>query len=202
MAFPLTGILDDFDRADAGDLGANWTANPWNGAEVEPQIISNRAASAGAGVVNSHAWWNVAQYGPDCEVYITLSVTGSQEHGVFFRIQNPVTASADGYRAFHFTDNNYYLYRVDDTVNTQLGASVTQSADADDQVGVAMIGSTYRLYFSNEGAGFVEIATRTDATYLLAGYLGFETGANTSNRQDNFGGGSLEPIASIAWITA
>jgi len=69
-AFPATGILDDFNRAD-GPLGANW------GGDVAGQTtfytISNQEALV---LETGGAWWNAATFGADQEAFLTFAKVG------------------------------------------------------------------------------------------------------------------------------
>src|SRR5262245_6888905 len=79
MAFPTTGILDDFARADENPLtgpasgGGTWTSPPWAGAENLKLFtglcypdIANPASIFGNSAVYS------TTFGPDVEVYVSL----------------------------------------------------------------------------------------------------------------------------------
>jgi len=199
VAFPTTGILDDFNRADSTDPGSNWSADQFTAGNANFQILGQRSAPNGGGTVVSEAWWNANQFGPDCEAYCTLRVTASQEIGLTLRLQNPgVADSCDGYSYWHDLGNsNSYILRFDNDVGTQLGAGIVQAVDADDRFGFSAVGDQLTAHFSQEGGDFSELSSRTDGTYSSAGYIGANFSTNLSNRQDDFGGGTVVTVAFI-----
>ena len=70
MAGPYgTALLDDFTRADAGTLGANWTADAFGFGLGSFSIVSNQASS-GSGFHSN--WWSAASFGADQEAYFTF----------------------------------------------------------------------------------------------------------------------------------
>src|SRR3954470_14807977 len=70
MAFPYSiGVLDDFNRADAANLGANWTQS--GVASNHLTIITNACRAPSGGSSGYSDYWNASQFGPDCACYIT-----------------------------------------------------------------------------------------------------------------------------------
>jgi hypothetical protein len=176
MAFGDTGILDDFNRSD-GSPGANWSAM-WG----DPQftISSNQAYAAAAW---RSGYWNVEEFGPDCEAYIT-NVTPSTN---YFFIRLAATASPSGYY-FRIMMDTGRIYRIDSGASTQLGAEFSMAYDAGDGIGIECVDDDIQVY-ENTGSGWSQLATRNDETYPDAGYLGFDCAA--AGYWDDFGGGTL-----------
>lgn len=191
MPFPTTGILDNFNRAD-GSVGANWSADAFNFGSVKFNISGNKAVDGGSGY--SFCWWNVAQYGPDCEVYCTMPLKETVQ--IYLRIQQPSNSAntADGYYLENVIqsgagNDQWKLYRVDNCVFTQLGATMTQEWTAGDSVGLQAIGSTISVWLKLSGT-WTLIGSRTDATYPGAGYIGAALD-NAAAQLDDFGGGTI-----------
>lgn len=190
MAFPLTGILDTFDRADAATLGANWTdlTNGW-------AIASNQAAPEVNNVAN-WSLWSAAQFGPDCECFVdvpTKPTANARFVLLSIRSTTLVDSTLDGYEVYFLTasgNDTQHIDRRDNNVATQLGASITDEFNSGESLGIEMIGTTIALY-NKVGGTWTQIATRTDATYTAAGYIGIQ-GNNTGTRLDNFGGGTID----------
>jgi hypothetical protein len=182
MAFPTTSILDNFNRAD-GDVGSNWGAPAWIDT-VRLAISTNQVQFNDAG---GGGYYNVSTYGPDSEVYITITtLSGSLE--LYLRLDTP-GAAANGYRLrFRSAFAQLLYYRLDGGVATQLGATDTLTLSSGDSVGGDMVGSTLTAY-TNQGA-WGSISTRTDTTYTAAGYIGID-GSATAMLADNFGGGTI-----------
>lgn len=196
MAFPLSAVLDNFNRTDATSLGANWTVGMDFGGTDNPHIISNQTGFPSGESRWAYFYYNVSTYGPDCEVYIDVSVTATtcDSLALGLRVVNP-GATYDGYILAidpETSTNNGGVLRIDDGVSTQLGAAFSQQLDSGDSAGMSMIGTTIRVYFNNDGAGWTEITSRTDGTYTAAGYLqNYWSTDDTSLRYDNFGGGTV-----------
>lgn len=183
MAFPTTGILDNFNRPDEGPPpSASWTGPMRPGDTNGLRVVSNtcqRVAPYGG------AWWNVSSFGPDCEIYITC--LGPSDFYLFWRIiDSPGTATADGY-ALNWFNDVITVRRLDNNTFTTLGAGISQTGPASgNKLGVSMIGSTITPYVDT-GGGWTALSTRTDATYSNAGVIG----ANTDGTFDDFGGGTV-----------
>lgn len=189
MAFPVTSILDDFNRADAATLGANWT-DLTNGFS----ILTNQALPEVNSATNL-SFWTAATFGPDCECYVEVpNKPGVNARNVliYLRMTTAVAGTEDGYSVIFTTasgTDTQGIRREDNGVGTQLGASVSDEFDSGDSLGIEVIGTTIALY--NKVAGvWSQLATRTDATYGAAGYIGM-FGNNTGTRLDNFGGGTI-----------
>jgi hypothetical protein len=186
---PTTAILDTFDRANSTTTaGANWTALE-SGANKDRGISSNQLYDPDA--VYSWIYWNVAQYGPNCEVYATVSTWPSAAEPVILYLRlKEMTQDAyafDGYGLWAATaQNELRIYRVDNSTPTLIGAAVSVTLAAGDQLWFKAEGATLTGYQNG-----VERISRTDATYTNAGYLGIYAGADSTWRLDNFGGGTL-----------
>ena len=194
MAFPTTGILDSFDRANsATTIGSAWSALE-SGATKDRGISSNQAYDPDA--VYSWIYWNAGTFGPDCECYMTVSawIASADAFTLMLRLVS-VTVDAytfDGYdlKAYEFGTDYLQLERLDNSVSTLLGASVSATLAAGHKIGVQVVGSTLTA-FQDSGSGWVEMFSRTDATYAAAGYVGFYSGAGTAWRVNDFGGGTV-----------
>lgn len=194
-SFPCTSILDNFNRANEGPPpSTNWTTGIDGGANGF-KVDTNEAEVNGD---PSSGYWNVQNFGPNVEVYVTLGVA-TQASRVHWRIQQEGTAGWDGYTLLAYTDNNFYVYRVDNGVQTQLGAAIAQTFSSGDSFGISHVGSTITVYYCASGAGcgvsgagWTNKGTRTDNTYSSAGKIGMSMfDSSTTTALDNFGGGTL-----------
>ncbi len=186
MAFPTTGILDNFDRANEGPPpSADWT-DIQNGLKVvDNEVIGDAAAT-------NYNWSGYeTQYGPNCEAYFTLTdivTTGGE--GVFARLTTLVLATVDGYAAWYDSASGLKLYRVDDGGFTQLGDTVAFAGANGDKIGIEIIGTTIKCYVDDGGAGWVEMDSEVEGTYTSAGYLGIRI-YGSGDEGDDFGGGTI-----------
>ena len=108
--FPIRGILDDFNRADADPISGNWTiVNPAQGLA----IVSNRARIA-AGDVDGYGRLGIS-IGPDFELYATIVSAGVyQADNVSIELQALDEDLANGYALdWALFSNDLRVYRVD-----------------------------------------------------------------------------------------
>jgi hypothetical protein len=195
--FPTTPILDTFTGADTtSPPNANWSNDLFGvGGGAALKITSNQAAGVLAS--GNPAWWNAQQFPASQEVYWTCGTKpGSALYvGLFLRLQSPGTAGTDGY-SFYFADaagtDTLEAYRVDNAVETLLGAAVSQEFTAGDMIGARMIGSVIEGFVVTAAGVATGYVQRSDATYAGAGNIGGFI-QSTTGRCDNFGGGAYNP---------
>lgn len=194
MAFPINGILDNFDRANADPASGTWTTPVTGFAGLNGALaIQGNQLGFRAGV----AFWNAQQYGPDCEAYITMATlpaTGQGPTYVFARLTG-LGSSADGYSAdFRITGGvpTTRIMRFLDGSGTELTSRTDITWANGDSIGIEVIGSTIKLYRKNGGA-WTELLSTTDTTYPNPGYLG--VGMQDANCVlDDFGGGTIATV--------
>lgn len=189
MPFPTTSVLDNFDRAN-GDLGSNWTGPIANGAD-DTTISSNQVTGATANICTDG--WNPSTVGPDCEAHIGVP-TRSGQVGLYLGL-SALTSSPNGYYARTDDVGNWIIWRIDSGSFVQLGSTVADY-NSYTAIGFERIGSTLKLYRLTSGS-WVEVMSRTDATYTAAGYIGFRV-SNTTIRVNDFGGGTITTDQSIS----
>lgn len=185
MAFPTTSVLDDFNRADTGPPpSTSWTSNLVVGDTL--QVISNQLGASAAG----DAYWNVATYGPDSEIYVAVPVLPTSGFRLFIRVAQPGETTVDAYSIDFFpTITEIRFQRWADGAPTQLGASISYALNANDRTGFEALGSDL-TYYRDTGGGFAAVDSRSDSTYSSAGYIGIRL-QDTTERLDNFGGGTV-----------
>jgi hypothetical protein len=198
-SFPCSAVLDNFDRANEGPPpSANWTGQiPGSGGSFT--VTSNRAAPTAD---PSSMWWNASNFA-NPEVYVTI-VTVFAPTRIYGRIQQEGTAGFDGYAVLAYSDNNFYVYRVDDGSYTQLGAAIPQSFAVNDSIGMSVSAShVISVYYCASGgscgvsgAGWTLKGTRTDTgcggnpCYTGTGKIGVQIFDSTGFQLENFGGGT------------
>ena len=201
MPFPTTGVLDNFNRGNAESLGTSWTVEWWfTGTEQTQDILSSQAADDDQFSVGGD-YYNVATYGPDGEVHCTINAIDDADGSAYLlglRITTPGNSTTDAYRIVltnMASDHTVQIQRGDNTVWTQLGASITSDTFVvGDGLGLEAktAGSTIKAYRRSSGT-WSEIGSRTDATYEGAGYVGLGMYREGSVRLlvDDFGGGTV-----------
>ncbi len=183
MAFPLTAVIDDFNRAN-GAIGGNYTIPTGVGSM---NVSSNTAVAAAA---NAIAIRNTLSY-QAVEVYATLSTKPADGNValLFWRtVQVGAATTIDGYilriTAVAGAGNDTIMVQsMTNGVPTTIGATITQEISAGDVLGIRMIGSSIEVFRNGTSLG-----TRSDSTYTATGQIGIGLSA-TSGAWDNFGGG-------------
>lgn len=198
MAFPTTGVIDVFTRADAASLGANYTANPFNNGATSLEISSNAAVGQNATFSFDLNWYNVATFGPDVEVFVTLSTLGDAASEVYLiaRVQSPSASSStgDGYWCELTGGGTTLTYKsITNGSASTLGSSETPGAfSPGDSFGFSVVGTTLQAYRKTSGVWSTYGTSRTDGTYTGAGYIGLGSYEDTRTQViDDFGGGTV-----------
>jgi hypothetical protein len=198
VAFPTTGILDNFNRAAEGPPpSASWT-NVWIDAAggLRTDGVACLMNAAGDGVDSSY--WNVADFGPDCEVHAKFPIKDSFPTGAEFvlalRLANIGTGTTDGYGLDIDIGGAgvHSVMRYDNQVPAGVGSTFSQAWTAGDSFGFEAIGTTLKAYYKPAAGSWTEIASRTDSTYTAAGKIGLAiAGLNAEGTADDFGGGTI-----------
>lgn len=215
MAFPTTGLIDDFNRTDRGlgnDIpiaGTQWSGTALNSAAAGSnnlKILTNQMAevtSSGNGYIITPT------YGPDTELYVdvpTLPGVG-QYVALFVRMQNAGTTTYSGYffivtQVTGTNNDTWVVKRVNSGTITTL-ATVATGPDlaAGDSVGVEVLGSgatvTLNVYRKPSAGSWTLIGSFGDTAanrITASGKVGFESGG-TTGRFDNFSGGTATVAA-------
>jgi hypothetical protein len=182
MAFPeyaLT-VTDDFNRADATDLGASWSETPGSGLQ-NWEIQSNQAFNNSGGY--AIAWWDAQDYA-DFEAVMTVAVApgGSNSVGFNIRMREHETTwnNQDSYLC-HYNGTFNIAIQTNDGYSVLDGSAGTLSNG--DKLGVRANGSTIELWHYT-GGSWTLVASATDTTYPT-GNVGIQ-GQGTTLRIDDF----------------
>ena len=188
MAFPTTGILDNFNRANQGPPPTGWTTI-YNGHKV----VSNALQGNTGGDANVSVW-NTTGLGPSIEAYITIVNTGS-----FVTLYIIDAALSVGYSVAYGADA-VQVFRQDEfgVTETQLGADISVTMGAGDALGMYYDAATDTIYAYRKpsGGSWAELGSRSDSTYTSLSRIGLFT--YTTNNFDDFGGGTVVGAQSIA----
>lgn len=195
MAFPLTPVLDNFTGTNGDDLpvySANWDATPTGGTALE--IQSNAATGTSAGGNNSNSWGTT--FGPDCEVYVTVSTAAAAGNVILLLargVQTTSLATIDGY-ALRYAPaagtDTLTIQSVTNGAQTSIGAAFSQEIANGDSIGLECVGTTLTCYYKPSGGSWSALFSRTDSTYSSAGKIGLLS-SSTGVRLDAFGGGTI-----------
>ena len=192
MAFPTTGVLDNFNRSNEGPPpSASWsTPTGANGLEVVSNVCP-ADTSPGWGI------WNPGTFGAASEAHCKANVAIADGKYLNLLVRGADTGAlntTDGYyaKAHESFGGKFYIYRLDNGASTQLGATVEQTVSAGDYIGIEAIGTAIKGYYKASGGSWAEIASRTSDTYSAAGYIGLAVYFGSA---DDFGGGTVVAAA-------
>lgn len=190
MPFPTTGVLDDFNRADAPTtLGANWTTGGPGTGWTSLGILSNQLYATGA--FNANYW--TAPFGRDEEVFCTVPTRGATAAiRMYLRLQNPSTASWNAYHLTLLQTGAVTLFKVVAGVTTSLLAAGSTYVSGDG-MGLEAIGTTLTIYRKPAGGVWTADGSIVNADVNGGGVLCMGFPDDTSYRVDDFGGGTVVP---------
>ncbi len=182
VPFPITPVLDTFNRANEGPPPAGWTTIFQAGAK----IVGNECVTGD--ILNEGAiGWNTPFTSVDQEVAITIGSTapvdGAGPFALLFRMQT-LDYLSDSYRLTVQNSSSLgflLLERYQGFVNTQIGFGyLNQIISTGDTIGVSVIGSTFGAL----------VQTYSDSGVTTGQYAGlwFITGLTAT--LDNFTGGA------------
>jgi len=193
MAFPTTGILDDFTGTE-NPISTNWSGPLYEG---ETELRKTGGVLLG-GAGNSY-WDADVNVGPNCEAYFTITTLPGDTFtlSVYARMVNVGTASMNGYRVKYqfkagLTDQ-IFIDRITNKIATTIGGSIGLDFSVNDGLGIECINDQISCY-RRTGGVWTLVGSRTDATYGAAGIIGIELGDGTG-QVDDFGGGTISPAS-------
>lgn len=199
LTFPTTGILDNFDRANEDPMTTNWTAPLFPG-ELSPALISNAMHGYnGTPSTQADAWYDVSNFGPDCEVYATMvaAVPVTDHMELWLRTASEGTSNTTGYFLRYSPSagtDSITIQRADIGSDGALGATISQDVSAGDSLGLSAVGSTITAWYKPAAGSWTSLGARTDSTYTAAGKLAvrfIEGGDPSTGIWDDFGGGTV-----------
>lgn len=202
MAFPTTGVLDDFNRANVGPPpSANWTSSVGSGHKVASNVMVGQATGAQRG-----SYWSAASFGGAQEAYgqVTVKLNNNNDMSFELRISSP-GASQSCYRVtmWQRTGNDEFnAYRVVSGTQTGIGSTYVPGVEfaANDWWGArvyAISGGTRIEVYHKPSAGSWGLLTYWDdlssPINASGGYIGVKNwqSAATSMGLNDFGGGTV-----------
>ena len=198
MAFPTTGVLDSGVRSNENPLsdGGKWTNAALPEAAYNLELLSNVIKCVTASQYGG-AHRNDADYGPDTEVYATVTAkdtTNGNDFGLYARLQQIGAGTTDGYMLNITTAAGVDVWSfnryTDGAWVSFIGAKFTQEIAAGDAVGMSIVGTTLTAWYKPVGGVWSRLAERDDATYPGAGKLGL-VAYSTAWEFNNYGGGTV-----------
>jgi fibronectin type 3 domain-containing protein len=181
--------VDNFNRVENPLSDGGLWSNGVNGSSETGLYIPSSSLACSRSTTCT-AWRNTpAQYGPDSEVYGTLSVLPGNNNQIrlYARLRQTGSSAYDGYmlrtNQLPGTDQ-VLLERVDNDTFTTL-KTINQELVAGDVLLLRVQGSTLEAW-RNNGVSWARLGLASDSTYAAAGNVGVGI-RGTTGRVDDFG---------------
>lgn len=181
MAFPVSTVLDNFNRAN-GALGSNWT-----GISGPPEIISGEVGLP-SGITKGSAFWHES-FGINQAVFFTV-MTVAKEYELYLR------NTSVGLCIMEIFESKIVLAQYKDSggVYTELHTS-SGAYEAGAAFGFTANSNKLSAWYKTAlGETFEEVASATTTLTPEAGEIGFLLEGSTA-RLDNFGGGTIGTLS-------
>jgi hypothetical protein len=191
-------LIDNFDRANAANLGADWTADIYGISALSPEIVSN--AAKGTGVAQQNAYYSAGTFGSDFHAGIEIVVhSGAYPFSIYMITSGVGTSGEDGYQlAYTGGDGSLELYREDNGVDSSVLGAWAQTIAANNWVWLSTSGTAVRAHHgtTNDFGASTLIGSVTDNTYRSATtYVGLQLLPDTV--VNNFYGATVTPVGGL-----
>lgn len=202
MAFPTTGVLDNFTRPNESPLsdGGDWRSPIFNGYE-SMSVVGDVAVPNpdGAGTDSSNSYWEADFFGGAVEVWATFASYDQAAAAHAFVgacLGNLNTGAETGYILQQQSSGELTLRKVVAGGTSDLLADYTGLTLADgDSIGISVNAGTVTAYHKHSGT-WTTLGSASDSAYA-SGAIGFGTLNGTSGASPTFsafgGGGTAIP---------
>lgn len=178
---PTTAILDNFNRANEGPPpSASWSQGDFTDGM---KVLGNEVVSSG-GINVGGSFWNVASYGPDIEVYATISA-GAGQGRIYWACASAISKGT----GYFMLDANVFS---DSLALYHNGLAVKvwgRPISVGDTIRAKMISTTVYVYHKTGGIWSL-VGTHDMPGHSGTGYFGIGS-TNETTALDDFGGGTL-----------
>lgn len=190
MALPAT---DNFNRANASTLGANWTIEGGNGAVL--RVVNNEAGPDPTTAPFDHlVFWNADTFSNDQYSQVTLKVVnGSNQGGLIVRASGAWGIATATHYQLSVTDTAWTLAKVVNTAETSLATGSVAFA-ANDVLKLQAVGTTIKAY--KNGVQLGSDVTDSAVTAGAAGMRMYST--DYAARLDDWEGGNVSSGVSLS----
>lgn len=191
--FPHTPILDNFNRADANDLGASWVHGFGDGLGVFG-ISSNQMDIYSQVSTYTMNYYNTS-YGAEQEAFITIVQWGDATRATIGIKQSNIetTNASNGYTISIYANNTVRLKRQDNSISTDLtNESLRFTISNGDKFGISYINGVIYGWHKPVNSTWYIASQYAETTYEnLEGYINVSANNATTTLFDDFGGGTL-----------
>lgn len=202
MAFPTTGLIDDFNRANADPAGGKWSGPVFTG-DFPWKVLSNQFTPQAGNSWHS-SWYNAATFGPDCEIWSTAvsfpTPGAARTMNHYLRLSNASSATPTFYYlGVDPSTNGWRIRKVVGGTDTALGTGATQALTANDGIGFSAIGTTLTSWWRTGLTGaWTQLESFTDSAITGTGFIAVECNIGTPFTLDDLGGGTAMPTTVVS----
>lgn len=180
----LTGLLDDFNRADENPLsgGGNWAQVDSTTFPNQMRNLSNLAAGQ-AFLTISASYWTPGTFTGDMEVWGQCAGSTDNNEGWILGLFHDVGGAGvvDGYRAGWFQSvgpDTLQIRRIDNGSTTLISTTNAEIPVGDDVILFRTVGGDLEMWLStDDGANWTNQVTHADSTYRTDLRLAIATSA-------------------------
>ena len=185
--FPVTGVLDTFNRAD-GVIGTNWT-----GDKSSYQITANQLVAASSGMI----FWNSSSFGPEQEAYVTFANIDAAATNMDLLLKSQ-TITKESFLEIGYNPLKKIIQVVSYTKAqgyVTYGATIPVTFSNGDQLG-ARVSAEGKVNIYKNGIFMGMRDVTAWPYYASGGYVGILSWGGSPNNTiyDNFGGGTLASV--------
>jgi hypothetical protein len=184
-AFPTTGLLDQFNRANEDPVTG------WTGFRSEPvgKIVSQQLVVSNV-LTGATQYFGASTY-TDCECYFTMVTAPTTDCSLYVRIDGGDGDSLNGYRVIYsVAASTVKIQKYVAGTRSDLATISSVTFANGDSFGISIVSTTIRAYKKTSGT-WAELGNVVDSTFTSAGYIGMRGGADATWVFDNFGGGTV-----------
>lgn len=163
MAFPTTGVLDTFNRANQNPIGPPWVG-PIFTAGANLQIFSNALRPTGS----FGGAYLPGPYGPNSEAWAVVKTPSATQVMQLLTKFVPVAVDDPSYFSLWINGSGtWQLWKKAGNVDTQLGANFAGvgALAAGDSIGVGIVGDELTAYFKPAAGSWSAQFSRTNASF-------------------------------------
>lgn len=209
MAFPTTSVLDTFTTGADSTPPSGWARFAGQANDFTALTATNNARGP-SGVVGFD-YWSAAQFGPDCEVGITIPTipTSGQRIFMYYGITNTpptVAAALNGYRLLYTAvagaaNDTWVLSSIVAGAISTIGTGTTVDLVAGDSIGIERIANVHTVYRKTGGTwgAMANLTSISNSDVTGAGYLALGIEDTTIRVDDFFGGTVVTAGGGPAW---
>lgn len=184
--FPVTGVLDDFNRA-SGSVGGSWVAATTLGLAITSQQQLSPTTTSGVSPV-----WDGAVFGTSQEAFVTLATvpTASTEIDLMLKVQGTIWSAGHIEVRYDNTKKHIVVSTYASSQGWRSYATINVTMSAGDQLG-ARAYSNGMVEVLRNGARLGTMSVTAWPSYALTGRIGMTLAGSSVTRVDNFGGGTI-----------